>query len=144
MKTNPFLIALSLLVGGLVVLMAVSMMNKPVQAETPSGNGIGGFSAITLSVDNSKSVLICFREVDNMLPNSEGKVVGMSMYEVQTQGGGKAEIKLIGTRYVDYDTMVPEYINKDGRPASVEFMKDLIEKTKNAPSGKGKGKDKEK
>ena len=140
MKTNPFLVACTFLLGCLVALVAINTLREPVKAAGEStsmgASGVNNFQALTVNVDGTRSFLVVFKEVKNLLlykvEKDEGlddseKVTGMAIYEIQTKGTGVGKLHLIATRYIDYDVRYYQFNSESGKmDTDVSKMKETI------------------
>ena len=137
MKSSPFVVACTFLLGALVSLLAVNALREPVAAASSSaGSGaVDNLNVVTVAAGVDHELLVVFKNVPNTMlkvadRGAEDKVTGMAVYDLQYEGTGRARIILCSTRFVDYDCMQYEWNNENGKVQSVENMKAVADKTK--------------
>ncbi len=130
MKSNPFVIACAFMLGSLVALAFAHTWNQGIEAQQAGVGGVKNVSALTLTTDSDKEVLIVFKEVKNLLAegSEDENITGMAVYEFDSKGNRKGNMVLLSTRYIDYDLAQYEYNNEKGDMLSVLDMKENLEK----------------
>lgn len=141
MKATPFLMACTFFLGAMMTIVALSHLNPPAQAQdNPSpngsaggGSGAGGIVALPISVGSNKEFLVVFKEVDNPDTKAEGnvtKVTAMAVYDFPQAGpgNGKTELKLVASRFCEWDFRIYDYENTKGEKTDVNEIKKAAEK----------------
>jgi len=123
MKANALLLASTFLFGGLLTVVSLSTLNKPVSAQDSDGarnktavNG-AGVTALAVQVGGNKEFLVVIKEVPNLDPKADESmktITSMAVYDFVNPQAGQATIALVGGRFMEYDLRLYEFNNAKG------------------------------
>lgn len=128
MKTNPFVVACTFMLGALVTLAAVGMFHTPAEAQDTNSQ-FDELTALTVRVSNEREVLVVFKESieSTWVEDDESDTrMAMAVYEIFTNGQQQAAVNLLATRYIDWDfSMVFQNTTKAKHSDLYEYHKTL-------------------
>lgn len=115
MKTNPFQVAMTFLMGCCVALLTMNLLQQPVVNAQAAGVGAApGVSALSFrTAQGEGEMLVVFKQVDKSLVPVEGfwgqPVMAMAVYEITKEGNQKGTISLLASRYIGWDMDIPSF-----------------------------------
>lgn len=144
MKANALLLASTFLFGGLLTVVSLSTLNKPVSAQDSDGarnktavHG-AGVTALAVQVGGNKEFLVVIKEVPNLDPKADESmktITSMAVYDfVAAQpNAGVATISLVGGRFMEYDLRLYEFnATKSGEKTGVNDVHERYTEYKKA------------
>lgn len=129
MKSTPFLIACVVVMCAMLSILSVTLMSRPAAAQDAGDGQVKGVSALTVATGGGREFLVILKEVengDNSAEEAFKRVTAMAIYDFEntTAGQGKAKLKLVASRFVDYDLMFEDFSNEKGQEVSLEKAKE--------------------